>query len=303
MSIDTELLNGSLNIINLFKIVKYRVDFGKNHPNYFIPEGLLIFCGSQGSGKTLSAVQYSSKCLDKYEKCIFCTNVEIKEFPINCYYRRYSIIENNIEKNIVEFYTILGEQMVRRVMSWYDDGEQHSTIENFECIGFNGRIVVEYDGIDCLKNIENGEEGVLYLIDEIHLEFNSLESKNIPIEVMVEVSQQRKQRKHIVGTSQVYMRLAKPLREQIKNVVICRNFFKFFQWNKLIDGETSHEENGKLVFDTQKYVFWFHSTNLYKSYDTYKKMKRYRKEWNGVTIQKSDIYNSSEIVLNNEIYK
>ena len=303
MSIDTELLNGSLNIINLFKIVKYRVDFGKNHPNYFIPEGLLIFCGSQGSGKTLSAVQYSSKCLDKYEKCVFCTNVEIKEFPINCYYRRYSIIENNIEKNIVEFYTILGEQMVRRVMSWYDDGEQHSTIENFECIGFNGRIVVEYDGIDCLKNIENVEEGVLYLIDEIHLEFNSLESKNIPIEVMVEVSQQRKQRKHIVGTSQVYMRLAKPLREQIKNVVICRNFFKFFQWNKLIDGETSHEENGKLVFDTQKYVFWFHSTNLYKSYDTYKKMKRYRKEWNGVTIQKSDIYNSSEIVLNNEIYK
>ena len=128
MSIDTELLNGSLNIINLFKIVKYRVDFGKNHPNYFIPEGLLIFCGSQGSGKTLSAVQYSSKCLDKYEKCVFCTNVEIKEFPINCYYSRYSIIENNIEKNIVEFYTILGEQMVRRVMSWYDDGEQHSTI-------------------------------------------------------------------------------------------------------------------------------------------------------------------------------
>ncbi len=34
---------------------------------------------------------------------------------------------------------------------------------------------------------------------------------------MIEVSQQRKQRKHIVGTSQQFMRLAKPLREQVKN--------------------------------------------------------------------------------------
>lgn len=144
-----------------------------------------------------------------------------------------------------------------------------------------------------------GQLGVLYLIDEIHLEFNSLESKNIPIEVMIEVSQQRKQRKHIVGTSQVYMRMAKPLREQIKNVISCKNFFKVFQWNKLIDGESSHEENGKLVFDTQKFVFWFHSPKLYNMYDTYKKMKRYRTEWKGVSTQ--NIYNNESVVIKNEI--
>ena len=115
-----------------------------------------------------------------------------------------------------------------------------------------------------------------------------MESTNIPIEIMVEVSQQRKQRKHIVGTSQVYMRLAKPFREQIKNVVICRKIFKFVQMNRLIDGETSHEENGKLVFDTQKYIFWFHHPKIYKEYDTYKKMKRYRNEWRGT--KRSNIY-------------
>lgn len=164
-----------------------------------------------------------------------------------------------------------------------------------------GRIVIEYNGINCIKELENGEEGVLYLIDEIHLEFNSLESKNIPIDVMVEVSQQRKQRKHIVGTSQVYMRMAKPLREQIKEVVICRNFFKFIQYNRLVDGETSHEEDGKLCFDTVKRVFWFHSRDLYSSYDTYKKMKRYRTEWKGV--QAANIYDSNVINLKNEILK
>lgn len=87
--------------------------------------------------------------------------------------------------------------------------------------------VIEYDGLECLKNIENGQHGVLYFIDEIHLELNSLESKNIDMDTIVELSQQRKQRKHIVGTSQVYMRMAKPLREQVKNVVLCKNFLNF----------------------------------------------------------------------------
>lgn len=198
MNIDTELLNGSINPLNLLKIIRYRLDFSKQHPNYFLPEGLLTFCGSQGSGKTLSAVQYSSKCLDKYENCIFCTNVEIKEYPVNCYYKKFVKEVNGIQKNIVEYYTLLGDSLVRRVTSYFIQGEQHSDIERFDAIGWNGRVIVEYDGIDCLKEIENGEEGVLYLIDEIHLEFNSLESKNIPIEVIIEISQQRKQRKHIV---------------------------------------------------------------------------------------------------------
>jgi len=103
--------------------------------------------------------------------------------------------------------------------------------------------VHEYTGIDSLLKYENGYEGVLFFIDEIHLEFNSLESKNIPIEVMIEVSQQRKQRKHIVGTSQQFLRLAKPLREQVKNLVICRKMFGCLQNNILVDGSTIREEN------------------------------------------------------------
>ena len=141
--------------------------------------------------------------------------------------------------------------------------------------------VIEYNGLDCLKNLENGYFGVIYLIDEIHLEFNSLESKNIDIEVMIEVSQQRKQRKHIIGTSQVYGRLAKPFREQIRNVVLCANFMRILQVNTLIDGSKSVEKDGKLVTDTVKRFVWFHDPSLYDSYDTYAKMKRYKKEWQG----------------------
>ena len=231
---DLSLLDGSFNPFNMIKVLNYRHKFNKSHPNYFQPEGLLVFCGSQGSGKTLSAVQYIKKVVELYPKCILVTNTEIKDLPS---YTR----------------------------------------------------VVDYEGIESLTHIENGQDGVLYFIDEIHLEFNSLESKNVPIEVMIEVSQQRKQRKHIVGTSQVYMRMAKPLREQIKNVVLCKNFFHCIQFNRLIDGDSAIEKNGKLVFDTVKYSIWFHTPNLYGSYDTYAKMKRYRNEWNGISRQ--DIYN------------
>lgn len=185
---DLTLLDGSFNPLNIFKVLNYRFKFAKEHPTYFKPEGLLVFCGSQGSGKTLSAVQYVKKVCELYPKCILVTNTQIKGLPL---------------------YTK----------------------------------VIEYTGIESLTSIENGQDGVLYFIDEIHLEFNSLESKNVPIEVMIEVSQQRKQRKHIVGTSQVYMRMAKPLREQIKNVVICKNFLHSIQFNRLIDGDSSYEKN------------------------------------------------------------
>lgn len=232
---NSEFLEGSKNPLNIFKVAKHNNAFYRSHPDYFSPEGLLIFCGEQGSGKTLSAVQYVKKLCEAYPKAILCTNVDIKGLP--------------------------------------EDTQ-----------------VVEYDGIDCLKNLENGYQGVIYLIDEIHLEFNSLESKNIDIEVMIEVSQQRKQRKHIVGTTQVYGRLAKPFREQIRNVVLCSSVFKVFQINRLIDGSKSREEDGKLITETCKLFVWFHRPELYDCYDTYAKMKRYRNEWQGRRIDNGRRY-------------
>lgn len=222
----TPELKGSLELSNLSATLKYKHDFKKNNPTYFDPDGLLIFCGPQGSGKTLSAVQYCCKVLEKYPRCKFVTNVEIKNLP--------------------------------------PDTE-----------------VIEYNGIESLSNVTNGVEGVLYLIDEIHLEFNSLESKSISIEEMTEFAQQRKQRKHIVGTSQVFMRMAKPLREQIKRVVICENYFGLVQHNIEIDGTTATEKDGELNAEIIGNYYWFHTPALYGCYDTYAKMHRYKQEWQG----------------------
>lgn len=139
--------------------------------------------------------------------------------------------------------------------------------------------VEEYQGIESLIDLENGYDGVIYFIDEIELEFNCLESKNIPARAIREFAQARKQRKHIVGTSQFFLRVAKPLREQVKYVVMCRKILGCIQLNTLCSGMTLNEENGKIKMDIIKKFWWFHTPALYDSYDTYQKMRRYRKDW------------------------
>ena len=219
-----EFLSGSHNIFDFFNARKFKNNFSKIHPEYFEPDGILVFCGWQGSGKTISAVNYISQLSFMYPDAIICSNTDLL----------------NINPD--------------------------ST-------------VVEYEGLSSLTDINNGYKGVIYFIDEIQLEYNSLESKNIPIEVFVEIAQQRKQRKHIVGTSQVYQRLAKPFREQVRWIVSCQNFLGCIQFNRLIDGQTAYEKDGELFFQQSKPYIWFHTPKLYSGYDTFAKMKRYRKEW------------------------
>ena len=143
---------------------------------------------------------------------------------------------------------------------------------------FNFKIpnkIKNYEGFEDFK-IDNGIYGVIYLLDEIHLILNSLESKGVPLSIIVELSQQRKQRKLILGTSQVYSRMAKPLREQIRNIIICKNYFSLFQINYLVDAfESQEDNNGKLKFKKMKVSFFFHRKEDYLAYDTYKKMDTY----------------------------
>ena len=140
----------------MLRVVKYNQDFRKQHPEFFDPEGIIVFCGMQGAGKTISAVQYVQKLCEKYPQVKVCSNMTLK-------------LPENIE-------------------------------------------FIPWDGVHCFTDIDNGYAGVIYLLDEIHLEFNSLESKKMDSNIFTVVSQQRKQRKHIVGTSQAFFRFAKPFR-------------------------------------------------------------------------------------------
>lgn len=194
--------------------------FNSEHPDYFYADGLTVFCGSQGSGKTYSAVQYAYKLIKKYPKSILVTNLELHNLP--------------------------------------DDYESH---------------VFRYDGPNSFSSYENGEQGVIFLVDEIHIDFNSLESKDIPVSIITEISQQRKQRKCIIGTSQVYSRLAKPFREQMKYVVLCSSIFNAIQFNKVLDGDSiSLGDDGSISGTKLFSTLYFRDPAVFQSYDTYAKI-------------------------------
>ncbi len=180
--------------------------------------GFTIFVGRQGSGKTVSMVQYLETQRQRFPKCKIITN--------------FSYV------NATE-----------RMESWRD-----------------------------LIEIRNGTNGVIFAIDEIHSEYSSADWKDFPESLLSEISQQRKQRVKIVATSQVFSRIAKPIREQAFSVVACSTYFGRLTFNKEYDAaEYATSDTPYRVKQRVKPVWkhWFVQSNYLRGcYDTYEKIKR-----------------------------
>lgn len=211
---------GSINPVNIFKTLKYKLLFARDNPDYFYPAGIWVFCGPQGSGKTLSAVQCVQKLCKDYPKAVLVTNLDV----------------HGIDNEIIRF----------------TDYEQ-------------------------LKTLKNGIKGIIFFIDEIHVLWNSLESKDIPISEMACFCQMRKERRVIIGTSQVYSRMAKPIREQLQYVIECHNFFNLLQANVIVDPAYGTEKDGDLIANKICTKIWFHRPELYQCYDTLTKIDKLKR--------------------------
>lgn len=200
------------------KTLKDDIDARKDK-DFFWPNGTQVYCGQQGSGKTLSAVKHVRKLKKRYPKAKVVTNLQL-----------------NVDWEYISFQTM--DELA-----------------------------------DLLVTVNNGKYGVIYLIDEIHTYFNALDSKNIPMFVFTEISQQRKQRKCIIGTSQLFLRLAKPFREQCDNIVMCRTYFGVLTFTKAYDGMTIEQDyDGKIIGQLKKSGFFIQTRDDRSSYDTFQKV-------------------------------
>ncbi|MCM1328078.1 MAG: zonular occludens toxin domain-containing protein [Ruminococcus sp.] len=127
--------------------------------------------------------------------------------------------------------------------------------------------------IDQIINSDNGIFGQLNLLDETQNWFNSNESKNVPIEFVGELCQQRKQAKAIIGTTQRFNRLSKQLRQETMylmrpiTVLGCLTIVRKYKPNVDSDGVIT---KNKLL----GCYFFVHSDELRNAYDTYAKVKR-----------------------------
>lgn len=150
-------------------------------------------------------------------------------------------------------------------------------IFNKDLIDYKDRII-EFQDIDelanLLVNVNNGKYGVIYLIDEIHTYFNSLDSKNIPPYIFTEIAQQRKQRKLIVGTSQLWDRMAKPFREQATLEIRCNTFLNTLTTQTVVDAHTlkMNDKTGRSEGDVIKRGFFFQNRRIRNLYDTFQKV-------------------------------
>lgn len=82
----------------------------------------------------------------------------------------------------------------------------------------------------------NGKYGTIFVIDEIQNEFSSKDSKDFPETLLSVITQQRKHRCLILCTSQVFTRIAKPLREQCYKAIECQTIFGRYTRNHIYNG-------------------------------------------------------------------
>lgn len=120
-----------------------------------------------------------------------------------------------------------------------------------------------------LIDYKNGIQGVICLIDETQNWFSSNQSKNFPPEMLEVITQNRKNRRVILGTAQCFNRLAKPLREQATEVRKCYTIMGCVTIVHRVEPEL--DSTGDVVkWRHLGFYYFVHTDEIRQSYDTYK---------------------------------
>lgn len=129
-----------------------------------------------------------------------------------------------------------------------------------------------YNGIDDFDKYHNGQDGIVYIIDEIQTLFSSLESKNMSPAQLTVWSQNRKNRRVILGTSQRFTRIAKAIREQCFYHIECRDFL-LFKLYRVLDA-TLYDDDGKYTGNPVMFRPYIPKVEAMFSYNTLEVVQR-----------------------------
>lgn len=187
---------------------RYVQDIFNQKPDFFKPQGLVVFTGRQGNGKTSSAIQYAMELRDTYPECKVISNTKV---------------------------------------NFADADLSH------------WRQLVSY---------KNSHKGVVVIMDELQNWFSSNQSRNFPPEMLSVITQNRKNRRVILGTAQNFYLLAKAIRSQTTEVRQCFTFAGVL--TVVIKREPVVDNDGDVK--QMKYrgmYFYVHSERLRGAYDTW----------------------------------
>lgn len=246
-------------------------------PDFFPYFGTQIYCGRQGSGKTISAVRAALRLKAKYPKAILVTNLSLSGYRaistsgyLQMCYNTQNRSRQDVQVSPEYANATITDPLTGSVEHISDIDARNSQFDP-------ERDYIHFSEVQdlhaALTQVNNGFYGVIYLIDEIHAYFNSLESKDTPITIFAEISQQRKQRKLILGTSQLFMRVSKALREQCDNIIICNTVAGCITVLRAYDGmEIEQARDGSLIGRIKKTGIFWHTVKDREVYDTFQKI-------------------------------
>lgn len=118
---------------------------------------------------------------------------------------------------------------------------------------------------------EKNTNGYVIFMDEMHVVLSDLFSSSNPV-FLAYLSQLRKLGVVIVGTCQLYNKCPKVVRDYLRlsgQIIFCGKILKGITLNRYVDMETCMENsNLKLDYKLKKIDWFFHTVELYESYDT-----------------------------------
>lgn len=195
---------------------QYIEDLFSRPADFFPYQGMIIFEGRQGSGKTISMVRYMKDMQYEFPDALCTTNLAYTD-----------------ENKPLKTWTML----------------------------------IDY---------KNGYKGVIVAMDELQNWFSSNDSKNFPPEMLSLITQNRKNRRIILGTSQNFYLLAKAIRSQATEVRRCATYFGCLTVVRRL--EPILDSEGNVVEWKKRGIYCFvHDKELRDSYNTWKVIENLRK--------------------------
>lgn len=187
---------------------QYVADIYNRKPDFFRPQGLVIFTGRQGNGKSIAMMQYALELHDTYPLCRILSNTAFA-------YQNQPL------------------------MHW--------------------KQLVDY---------KNEHYGVIAIIDELQNWFSSNQSRNFPPKMLSVITQNRKNRRLILGTSQNFYLLSKPIRSQCTEIRQCMTLAGVL--TIVIKREPIVDNDGDVKEMKYRGIYFFvHNPRLRDSYDTW----------------------------------
>lgn len=130
------------------------------------------------------------------------------------------------------------------------------------------------DLIDILQIVlsEKNKDGYVIFMDEMHVVLSELFATNNPV-FLVYLSQLRKLGVIVVGTCQLYNKCPKMIRDYLRlsgQIIFCHKILGGITLNRFVDMDSCAELSNLKLDYKLKYIEWFfHTIDLYNSYDTH----------------------------------